>query len=100
MGQNSIIGSFFAQKAKKASAKARSPPQKLEIGPHSGPYFLVSFNSLNTFLAHAFKQCLERQTGRPIANVSTVDQTGFNKDRPSSLEIQLVSIGMPDKASL
>ena len=61
---------FFARKAKKVSAEAQSPLQELEIGPRSGPYLLVSFNSLNTFLAHAFKQCLEGQPGRPIANVT------------------------------
>jgi hypothetical protein len=61
---------FFARKAKKASTEAQSPSQELEIGTRSGPSLLVSFNSLNTFLAHAFKQCLERQTGRPIANVT------------------------------
>ena len=70
MGQNSIKSSFFARRAKKASAEGRSPPQELEVGPRSGPYLLVSFNSLNTFLANAFKQRLERQTGRPIANVT------------------------------
>ena len=41
MGQNSIISSFFAQRAKKAWAKGRSPPQELEVGPRSGPYLLV-----------------------------------------------------------
>ena len=44
MGQNSIISSFFARRAKKASAKGRSPPQELEVGPRSGPYFLVVLN--------------------------------------------------------
>ena len=32
---------FFALRAKKASAEGRSPLQKLEVGPHSGLYFLV-----------------------------------------------------------
>ena len=41
MGQNSIISSFFARRAKKASAKGGSPPQELEVGPHSRPYLLV-----------------------------------------------------------
>ena len=40
MGQNSIISSFFARRAKKASAEGRSPPQELEVGPRSGPYLL------------------------------------------------------------
>ena len=42
MGQNIIISSFFAQRAKKASTKGRSPPQELDVGPRSGPYLLVS----------------------------------------------------------
>ena len=41
MGQNSIIRSFFARRAKKASAEGQSPPQELEVGPRSGPYLLV-----------------------------------------------------------
>ena len=41
MGQNSIISSFFARMAKKASAKGRSPPQELEVSPRSGLYLLV-----------------------------------------------------------
>jgi len=41
MGQNSIKSSFFARRAKKASAEGRSPPQELEVGPLSGPYLLV-----------------------------------------------------------
>ena len=41
MGQNSISSSFFAQRAKKALAEGRSPPQELEVGPRSGPYLLV-----------------------------------------------------------
>ena len=41
MGQNSIRSSFFAQRAKKASAVGRSPLQELEVGPRSGPYLLV-----------------------------------------------------------
>ena len=45
MGQNSITSSFFAQRAKIASAKGRSPPQELEVGPRSGPYLLVHVNS-------------------------------------------------------
>ena len=42
-GQNSKKSSFFARRAKKASAEGRSPPQELEVGPRSGPYLLVSF---------------------------------------------------------
>ena len=41
MGQNRIITSFFAQRAKKASAEGQSPPQELEVGPRSWPYLLV-----------------------------------------------------------
>ena len=41
MGQNSIISSFFARRAKKASDEGRSPPQDLEVSPHSGLYLLV-----------------------------------------------------------
>ena len=41
IGQNSIKSSFFARRAKKASAEGRSPPQELEVGPRSGPYLLV-----------------------------------------------------------
>ena len=41
MGQNSILSSFFAQRAKKASAESWKPPQELEVGPHSGTYLLV-----------------------------------------------------------
>ena len=44
MGQNSIISSFFVQRAKKASAEGQSPQQELEVGPHSGLYLLVAFN--------------------------------------------------------
>ena len=41
MGQNSIISSFFARRAKKASAEGQSPPQELEVSPRSGLYLLV-----------------------------------------------------------
>ena len=41
MGQNSIISSFFARRAKIASAEGRSTPQELEVGPRTGPYLLV-----------------------------------------------------------
>ena len=41
MGQNSIISSFFARRAKNASAEGRSPPQELEVSPRSGLYLLV-----------------------------------------------------------
>ena len=43
MGENSIKSSFFARRAKKASAEGRSPPQELEVGLRSGPYLLVCF---------------------------------------------------------
>ena len=41
MGQNSIIRSFSAQRAKEALAEGQSPPQELEVGLRSGPYLLV-----------------------------------------------------------
>ena len=41
LGQNSMKSSFFARRAKKASAEGPSPPQELEVGPRSGPYLLV-----------------------------------------------------------
>ena len=46
MGQNSIISSFFARRAKKASAEGRSPPQELEVSPRSKLYLLVIVVSL------------------------------------------------------
>ena len=46
MGQISIISSFFARRAKKASAEGQSPPQELEVGPRSGPYLLVFLKGL------------------------------------------------------
>ena len=39
MGQNSIISPFFVPKGNKNLG--RSPPQELEVGPHSGPYLSV-----------------------------------------------------------
>ena len=45
MGQYSIITSFFAWRAKKASAKGRSPPQELAVGPRSWPYLPVIANN-------------------------------------------------------
>ena len=42
IGQNSIISSYFARRAKKAFAEGRSPPQELEVGPRSRPYLLVN----------------------------------------------------------
>ena len=42
MGQNIIKSSFFAQRAKKASAKGRSPLQELEEGSRSGSHLLVN----------------------------------------------------------
>ena len=45
MGQNSIKSSSFCPKGqKKTSAEGQSPPQELEVGPHSGPYLLVCQN--------------------------------------------------------
>ena len=38
---NSVKSYFFAQRAKKASAKGQSPLQELEVGLRSGPYLLV-----------------------------------------------------------
>ena len=48
MGQNSIISSFFARRAKKASAEGRSLPQEVEVGPRSGPYLLVYITNKET----------------------------------------------------
>ena len=36
IGQNSILSSFFAGRAKKVLAEGWSPPQELEVGPRSG----------------------------------------------------------------
>ena len=44
MGQNSMMNSFFARRAIKASAKGQSPPQEIEVGRRSGPYLLVLGN--------------------------------------------------------
>ena len=49
MGQNSIIRSFFARRAKKASAEGRSPPQELEVSPRSGLYLLVYYKKKALF---------------------------------------------------
>ena len=49
IGQNSIKSSFFARRAKKASAEGRSPPQELEVGLRSGPYLLVRVIKLFPF---------------------------------------------------
>ena len=38
---NSIKIYFFTRMGKKASAKGQSPPQVLEVNPHSGLYILV-----------------------------------------------------------
>ena len=46
MGQNSIISSFLPEVQKKSSAKGRSPPQELEVGPRSWQYLLVLINVL------------------------------------------------------
>ena len=52
MGQNSIIPSFFARRGKKASAKGRSPPQEIEVGPRSGPYLLDHLNIVPSIFQH------------------------------------------------
>ena len=41
MGQNSIISTLFARRAKKAAADGLSSLQELEVGLRSGPYLLV-----------------------------------------------------------
>ena len=41
MGQNSIIGLFSAQRATKSLGQRPNSPQELEVGPRSGPYFLI-----------------------------------------------------------
>ena len=47
MGRNSIKSTFFARRAKKASAEGRSPPQELEVGPRSRPYLLVFIKAVS-----------------------------------------------------
>ena len=73
MGQNSIKSSFFARRAKKASAKGRSPPQKLEVGPRSGPYLLVLLNEGYTM---SFFNCCPKYLGNfkslPISNLKRI----------------------------
>ena len=62
MGQNSIKSSFFAQRAKKASAECRSPSQELEVGPRSGPYLLVDLKEYNIARRREFmadRRCAE-----------------------------------------
>ena len=41
ISENSIKSPTFAQRAKKAPALGRSPPQELEVSPRSGLYLLV-----------------------------------------------------------
>ena len=48
--QNSIIRSFFSQRAKKATAEGRRPPQQKELGPRSRPYLLVSLKEKHFFV--------------------------------------------------
>ena len=42
MGQNHNKLFFLPEAQQKALAKGRSPPQELELCPHSGPYLLVT----------------------------------------------------------
>ena len=42
--KNLLPSYLHAQMAKKALAEGRSPPQELEVGPRSRPYFLVLIN--------------------------------------------------------
>ena len=60
IGQNSIISPFFARRAKQASAKGRSPPQELEVGPRSGPYLIVEIkvNNWRAVLVGDFRAAL------------------------------------------
>ena len=69
MGQNSLISSFFARMAKKASVKGQSPPQELEVGPHSGPYLLVLFNDAIRAAAGAFQSAAPSQRVKSISKV-------------------------------
>ena len=46
---------FFCPKGKKASDEGRSPLQELEVGPRSGPYFLVSIKYNGTFARSIMK---------------------------------------------
>ena len=48
MVKTSPQGTFFCQKGKKVSAKGRSPPQDLELGPCCGPDLLVTRESSQT----------------------------------------------------
>ena len=41
MGQNRIISSLFARRAKKASAEGQSSSQELKVGPRSELYLQV-----------------------------------------------------------
>ena len=47
IGQNSIISPFLPEGQKKPTAEGQSPPQELEVGPRSGPYFLVYYKNSN-----------------------------------------------------
>ena len=42
MGQNSMISSFLARRAKNSSVEGQSPPQELEVSPRSRLYLPVA----------------------------------------------------------
>ena len=70
MDQNSIIGSlFFCQRGKKSLG--RSPLQELEVGPRSGPYFLVPLKNIKAKLSNGINLMVKNVTNfffhlRPI----------------------------------
>ena len=77
MGQNSIVTSFFARRAKKTSAEGRSPLQELEVGPHSGTYLLVEF--YNSVITCPVLQCLlEGRVDNNIVLYSVNSVTGMS----------------------
>ena len=87
MGQNSIISSFFARRAKKA---LRSSPQELEVGPRSGPYLLVPSKLRTAFnFTH-----LGRRAGRQAAStiswqISSIIYLFFYRSSPQA---QMVTV--------
>ena len=84
MGQNSIISSFFAPRAKKASAEGRSPPQELEVSPHSGLYLLVYLVFL-FFLVLWFLWWWSRQRGQLNKSICRCKKTIQNLRKNSPI---------------
>ena len=75
MGKHRIISPFFAQRAKKASAKGQSPPQELEVGPRSKPYLLVQvqIRLIITYgcVSRGCPSCGKVSRGGPVTNGAT-----------------------------